>query len=80
MCIRDSLHSVHFVVDSAYAADLQKQWDSQDGTDLALELIDCPDRRIDRAAVQLTYRLVRDNPLAQVTVLLPRRALSLIHI
>ncbi|MBK8734107.1 MAG: amino acid permease [Actinomycetales bacterium] len=68
------LHSVHFVVDSAYAADLQKQWDSQDGTDLALELIDCPDRRIDRAAVQLTYRLVRDNPLAQVTVLLPRRA------
>ena len=67
------VHSVHFVLDSSHAQDLQRLWDTQDGTDLALELIDCPDRRVDRAAVELTFRLVRDNPLAQVTVLLPRR-------
>ncbi len=68
------LHCVHFTIDAAYSADLQQQWDSQDGTDLALELVDCPDRRVDRAALALTRQLVRDNPLAQVTVLLPRRA------
>lgn len=68
------LHCVHFSIDAAYSADLQEHWDSQDGTDLALEVIDCPDRRVDRAALALTRKLVRENPLAQVTVLLPRRA------
>ncbi len=68
------LHVVHFVLDSAHAADLLNAWDAQPGLDLSLELVDCPDRRLPRAALELTERLMADGASTQVTMLLPRRS------
>lgn len=68
------LHVVHFVIDSAHAADLRSAWDAQPGLDLSLELVDCPDRRLPRAALELTERLVAEGASTQVTMLLPRRS------
>jgi uncharacterized membrane protein len=68
------LHVVHFVIDSSHAADLRRAWDAQPGLDLSLELVDCPDRRLPRAALELTERLVAEGASTQVTMLLPRRS------
>jgi len=68
------LHVVHFVIDSSHAADLRAAWDAQPGIDLSLELVDCPDRRLPRAALELTERLIADAVSTQVTMLLPRRS------
>jgi len=68
------LHVVHFVIDSNHAADLRRAWDAQPGLDLSLELVDCPDRRLPRAALELTERLISDGDASQVTMLLPRRS------
>ncbi len=69
------LHAVHFVIDSAHAAGLRAAWDAQPGLDIELELIDCPDRRLPRAAVELALRSIT-RPGDEVTVLLPRRTYS----
>ena len=68
------LHVVHFVIDSSHAADLRSAWDAQPGLDLSLELVDCPDRRLPRAALELTERLMVEGASTQVTMLLPRRS------
>lgn len=68
------LHVVHFVIDSSHAAELRDAWDAQPGLDLSLELVDCPDRRLPRAALELTERLMADSTSTQVTMLLPRRS------
>jgi amino acid transporter len=68
------LHVVHFVIDSTHAVDLRSAWDAQPGLDLSLELVDCPDRRLPRAALELTERLVAEGASTQVTMLLPRRS------
>ena len=68
------LHVVHFVIDSSHATDLRSAWDAQPGLDLSLELVDCPDRRLPRAALELTERLISDAVSTQVTMLLPRRS------
>jgi amino acid transporter len=68
------LHVVHFVIDSAHAAELRNAWDAQPGLDLSLELVDCPDRRLPRAALELTERLMADGASTQVTLVLPRRS------
>jgi amino acid transporter len=68
------LHVVHFVIDSSHAAELRSAWDAQPGLDLSLEVVDCPDRRLPRAALELTERLMADATSTQVTMLLPRRS------
>jgi amino acid transporter len=68
------LHVVHFVIDSSHAAELRSAWDAQPGLDLSLEVVDCPDRRLPRAALELTERLMADTTSTQVTMLLPRRS------
>jgi amino acid transporter len=68
------LHVVHFVIDSSHAAELRSAWDAQPGLDLSLELVDCPDRRLPRAALELTERLMADGASTQVTLVLPRRS------
>ncbi|HZX98509.1 MAG TPA: amino acid permease [Dermatophilaceae bacterium] len=68
------LHVVHFVIDSSHAAELRRAWDAQPGLDLSLEVVDCPDRRLPRAALELTERLVAESASTQVTMLLPRRS------
>jgi amino acid transporter len=68
----DELIAVHFMVDAAYAAQLRKRWDHFE-LDTRLRVVDCPDRRITRAA-QLFVAKARDEQSdTNVTVLLPRR-------
>ena len=69
------LRVVHFVLDSAHAETLQREWDAQSGLELPLELVDCPDRRLPRASLELVDRVLGGEVgSTQVTVLLPRRS------
>ncbi|MHB1613294.1 MAG: APC family permease [Actinomycetes bacterium] len=70
-----ALRVVHFVIDADHARELQARWTAYPGVDLPLELIDCPDRRIPQAAVELASRITADN-LSEVSILLPRRSYS----
>jgi amino acid transporter len=69
-----TMRAVHFVVDSAQAEKLRENW-VRFGQDIPLEMIDTPDRRLLRAAMELV-----DHEAAQkstnVTVVLPRRSYS----
>lgn len=67
------LRVVHFVIDTSHAAHLRRAWDELGGLSLGLEMIDCPDRRLSRAALELTEHVLVRSPRSQVTVLLPRR-------
>jgi amino acid transporter len=68
-----SLRAVHFVLDSQHAAHLQSRWEAT-AEIVPLELIDCPDRRLGRAALGTITR--EALPRTEVTVLLPRRSYS----
>jgi amino acid transporter len=68
----DELIAVHFVVDSTYAAQLRKRWDHFE-LDTPLRVVDCPDRRITRAAQVLVAKARDEHRNTNVTVLLPRR-------
>ena len=67
------LRAVHITIDPARAAHLQQQWVDRGLTEsVPLVLIDCPDRRLVRAAIEWTHSLVV-HAETEVTVLLPRR-------
>jgi amino acid transporter len=68
----DELIAVHFVVDSTYAAQLRKRWDHFE-LNTPLRVVDCPDRRITRAAQVLVAKARDEHRNTNVTVLLPRR-------
>jgi hypothetical protein len=65
---------VHFVIDSLRAEKLREKWTRAD-RGVALDFIDCPDRRLIKAATDLAEREVED-PGTHVTVILPRRSYS----
>ncbi|MHB8664270.1 MAG: amino acid permease [Acidimicrobiales bacterium] len=67
----DELRAVHFVIDTARAAALSEEWQRLGLSRLPLELIDCPDRRLTRAAVELCAEVLTDGE-TEVSVLLPR--------
>jgi amino acid transporter len=69
----DELRAVHFVIDSARAQALADRWVRLGLSRLPLELIECPDRRVARAAVELAAELAADGQ-TEVTVLMPRRS------
>ena len=69
------LRAVHFVLDSARAARLQARWETT-AESIPLELVDCPDRRLGRAAVELISRHAAAG--TKITVLLPRRSYATI--
>ena len=71
----DDLTAVHFVVDAAHAALLRKRWDHF-GLDTPLRVVDCPDRRITRAAQICVVKTRDEQARTNVTVLLPRRTYS----
>jgi amino acid transporter len=68
----DELIAVHFVVDATYAAQLRNRWDHFE-LDTPLRVVDCPDRRITRAAQVLVAKARDEHRNTNVTVLLPRR-------
>jgi len=67
----DELRAVHFAVDSARANDLRHAWGELGLSRVPLDVIDCPDRRITRAAVELVCDTLSDGE-TEVSVLLPR--------
>ncbi|MCU4185891.1 amino acid permease [Acidiferrimicrobium sp. IK] len=69
----DELRAVHFSIDTTRAARLQERWVRLGLTRLPLELIDCPDRRVIRACLELVEDYLSDGR-TEVNVLLPRRS------
>jgi len=69
----DDLTAVHFMIDAAVADRLRKRWEYF-GIETPLRIIDCPDRRITRAAQDLVSKARAEYRNTNVTVLLPRRS------
>ncbi len=68
----DELRAVHIAADQQQAAKLADDWRRLGLARLPLEIVDCPDRRIDRAALELVAEIVADGQ-TEVSILLPRR-------
>jgi amino acid transporter len=68
----DELRAVHFVLDPLQAEELSTAWTELGLYRVALDLVDCPDRRLTRAAVELVARDLADGE-TEVSVLLPDR-------
>ena len=68
----DDLHAVHFNIDNKRAELLISRWQQLGLARLPLDVIDCPDRRLGRAALELAAELT--DGVTEVTILLPRRA------
>ncbi len=66
------LRAVHFMIDNRHAEQLRRAWEASRAADVPLEVIEAPDRRIRRAAVELAARTAADGK-TEVTVMLPRR-------
>ena len=70
------VRAVHFVLDEVHAEQLRAAWAVQPVlADVPLHLVDCPDRRLTRAALELAVKVSQD-PGTEVTLLLPRRTYS----
>jgi len=69
-----TMRAVHFVIDSAQAEKLREDW-VRFGQGIPLEMIDTPDRRLLRAAVELVGHEAAQEG-TNVTVVLPRRSYS----
>ena len=67
-----TLRAVHFSLDSTRADRLRQRW-LDAGTEISLELADCPDRRLAHAAARLAAAEAA-TPGTHVTVVLPRRS------
>jgi amino acid transporter len=71
----DELTAVHFVLDSAHAERLRRQWRHfEHVTDL--QTVDCLDRNLSRASQELVQQIMAEHADTKVTVLLPRREYS----
>ncbi len=69
-----SVRAVHFDVDPVVTKRLEASWGRPDSASAAisLEIVECEDRRVDRAALELVADAVRD-PDVFCMVILPRR-------
>lgn len=67
------LRAVHWMVDDRNAARLRAEWEASRAADVPLEIVECLDRRIRRAAAELAARTAADGD-TEVTLLIPRRA------
>jgi amino acid transporter len=68
----DELRAVHFVIDEQSAEHLAEEWREHGLANLGLELIECPDRRLTRSAVEIVAHELGSGD-AEVCVLLPER-------
>ena len=71
----DHLRAVHFAVDPLEAAALEHDWSRLGLSRLPLDIIDCPDRRLARAALELAAQLTQEGD-TELTMLLPRRGFA----
>jgi amino acid transporter len=68
----DDLHAAHFNIDTKRAELLISRWQQLGLARLPLDVIDCPDRRLGRAALELAAELTDGE--TEVSLLLPRRS------
>jgi amino acid transporter len=68
----DDLRAVHFNIDDRRAEILMERWQRIGLSQLPLDVIDCPDRRLGRAALELAAELADGE--TEVSMLLPRRS------
>jgi amino acid transporter len=68
----DELRAVHFVLDTRVSQELETQWSQLGLTRFPLDIVECPDRRLERAAMELVAEAAEDGQ-TEVTVVLPRR-------
>ena len=69
----DELTAAHFMIDAAHAEQLRTLWEHY-GLEVPLRIIDCPDRRLTRAAQELVNTTCAEHRNTNVTMLLPRRS------
>jgi len=69
----DELRAVHFVIDPQRAEELAEAWQHYGLTNVGLELVDCPDRRLPRAAVKRVAQTMADGQTGVCVVLPDRR-------
>jgi amino acid transporter len=69
----DDLRAVHFAIDTARAQALENRWVRLGMSRLPLEIVECPDRRVVRATLEMVDDLAADGQ-TEVSVLLPRRS------
>jgi amino acid transporter len=72
MLAPDDLRAVHFDIDTKAARELEGEW-GRLGPRLPLDIIETPDRRLGRAAIELVADATLDGD-TECTVLLPRRS------
>jgi amino acid transporter len=71
-----NLTALHFVLDDKKAENLSREWAKNEAcSDIPLELVDCPDRRLANAAVDYAVKMTADSSV-ELTLLLPRRSYS----
>ncbi|MGH9170736.1 MAG: APC family permease, partial [Acidimicrobiales bacterium] len=68
----DELRAVHFVLDTRQSHELEEKWSRLGLARFPLDLLECQDRRLSRAAMQLVAE-ASDDGQTEVSVLLPRR-------
>ncbi len=69
----DDLRAVHFDIDTKAASELEAEWGRFGLGRLPLDIIEVPDRRLGRAAIELVADATLDGD-TECTVLLPRRS------
>ena len=69
------LRAVHFDVDPLVTSKLEAAWADVGPRNLTLEVIECPDRRIERAALELAAEAARPED-TECTIVLPRRSFA----
>ncbi len=68
----DDLRAVHFILDSLEAREVEDQWQRLGLSRLPLDVVECGDRRLGKAVIELISSIASDGQ-TEVSVLLPRR-------
>jgi amino acid transporter len=68
----DDLRAIHFALDPLASEQLEEEWRRLGLSDLPLDIQECEDRRLTRAALELAAETVADRK-TELTILLPRR-------
>ncbi len=71
----DELRAVHFAVDPRESEKLESEWSRLGLSALPLEIVDCPDRRLARAALELAAEILAQGD-TELSILLPRRGFA----
>ena len=71
----DDLRAIHFNMDPQVASAIAEDWSRLGISRFPLDVIECRDRRLDRASIELVAEIVADEA-TECTVLLPRRVFN----